>query len=205
MTFSELQSQVSQLEPTLSEEGKMLVALFMSFIEAQQGHKGHKAALKENPDKIVVHPVEYCSDCGKDLSDVVVEKIIRKQVEDIPDFKSIVTEHQIEIKICPDCVKSQKATSCDLQQEYQYGSGVQSLAVYLSTHQFTNNQAERDLRMNKVRAKISGGFSAYIPVEEFMRIKSFIHTAIKKNVHPLQVLKQLFNGDSQYMQLVYPD
>ena len=40
--------------------------------------------------------------------------------------------------------------------------------------EFTNNQAKRDLRMNKVRAKVSGGFRAIAPAEEFMRIRSLI-------------------------------
>jgi transposase len=45
---------------------------------------------------------------------------------------------------------------------------------------FTNNLAERDLRMIKVKQKISGTFASFTGAELFCRIKSFIAT-LKKN------------------------
>jgi transposase len=72
--------------------------------------------------------------------------------------------------------------------------------------EFTNNQAERDLRMNKVRAKVSGGFRNLEPAQEFMRICSFISTAIKQAVCPLQALEMVFTkGNTDYLALVNPD
>ena len=59
--------------------------------------------------------------------------------------------------------------------------------------------------MNKVRAKISGGFRAYNPAKEFMSIRSFIHIAIKQNQDPLELLRKVFQGDDAYMNLVYTD
>jgi transposase len=72
--------------------------------------------------------------------------------------------------------------------------------------EFTNNQAERDLRMNKVRAKVSGGFRALAPAEEFMCIRSLITTAVKQAVCPLKTLNQVFTqGNTEFMGLVIPD
>jgi transposase len=72
--------------------------------------------------------------------------------------------------------------------------------------EFTNNQAERDLRMNKVRAKVSGGFRALTPAQEFMRLRSLIHTAIKQAACPMEILVQLFTpGNTDYLNLVNPD
>jgi transposase len=72
--------------------------------------------------------------------------------------------------------------------------------------EFTNNQAERDLRMNKVRAKVSGGFRRLEPAQEFMRIRSLIATAIKQDACPLQTLEMVFTkGNYNYMKLVNPD
>ena len=58
--------------------------------------------------------------------------------------------------------------------------------------EFTNNQAERDLRMNKVRVKVSGGFRELEPAQEFMYIRSLVGTAIKQAVCPLQTLESVF-------------
>jgi len=72
--------------------------------------------------------------------------------------------------------------------------------------EFTNNQAERDLRMNKVRAKVSGGFRALTAAKEFMKIRSLISTAIKQAVCPLKTLQMVFtDGNNDFMKLAYPD
>ncbi len=66
--------------------------------------------------------------------------------------------------------------------------------------QFDNNQAERDLRMNKVRQKVSGGFRAFNAAEEFMNIRSFISTVIKQGGDPVEELVNLFTpGNTEYM------
>lgn len=72
--------------------------------------------------------------------------------------------------------------------------------------EFTNNQAERDLRMNKVRAKVSGGFRALTAAKEFMKIRSLISTAVKQAVCPLGTLQMVFiDGNNDFMKLAYPD
>lgn len=68
--------------------------------------------------------------------------------------------------------------------------------------EFTNNQAERDLRMNKVRQKISGGFRSKKAGEEFTTIRSFVATAVKQGADPVEELVKVFTPDNQeYMWL----
>jgi transposase len=62
---------------------------------------------------------------------------------------------------------------------------------------FTNNEAERDARMMKLRQKISGGFRSQSSAEDFAIIRSAISTAKKQGWNVLQVR----TGDPQ--QLIY--
>jgi transposase len=53
---------------------------------------------------------------------------------------------------------------------------------------FTNNEAEQDLRMMKVKMKISGGFRTMAGARTFARIRSVISTARKQGWNILQTL-----------------
>lgn len=55
---------------------------------------------------------------------------------------------------------------------------------------FTNNQAERDGRMMKVKQKISGGFRCGASAADFAVIRSFISTAKKQGWDIIQALTQ---------------
>jgi transposase len=55
---------------------------------------------------------------------------------------------------------------------------------------FTNNQAEQDVRMIKVREKVSGGSRSIEGAQNFAIIRSAISTAKKKGLNVLQTIKQ---------------
>jgi transposase len=59
---------------------------------------------------------------------------------------------------------------------------------------FTNNQAERDIRMVKVKQKIAGCFRTKIGADMFARIRGVLSTYRKQGIGSLKVLGQVFSG-----------
>jgi transposase len=59
---------------------------------------------------------------------------------------------------------------------------------------FTNNQAERDLRMTKVQQKISGCFRSLEGAQIFCRVRAFLSTCQKHHASPTDALRNLFLG-----------
>ena len=62
-------------------------------------------------------------------------------------------------------------------------------------HPFTNNDAERDLRMMKCKQKISAGFRSTQGAEQFARIRGFISTIRKQGFNVLNSIQSVFSDN----------
>jgi transposase len=102
----------------------------------QTGHPGSTLKLSPTPDQVIVHTVERCQHCQRDLREVESLQVERRQVLDLPPKRVVVIEHQAQAKGCPACHEISSAPfPQDVRAPVQYGAAVGAVGVYLVQQQ----------------------------------------------------------------------
>lgn len=104
----------------------------------QPGHPGQTLEMVLHPDEVIEHAApELCGQCGYGMQAEPVSGVFKRQVFDIPAPRHQVTEHQVKVKVCPDCqhrVEGQFPPG--VNAPVQYGERIRAVALYLHHYHF---------------------------------------------------------------------
>lgn len=153
----------------------------------QPGHKGHTLKQSSTVENIEIHSVYQCRYCQKNLKDVKVEKIEKRQIFDLPPINIEVKEHQSEIKICPFCGNKNKGDfPKEVTAPVQYGLMVKSVVNYFTNYHFIPVKRTREIFKDLFSHPISEATILKVNLEQ------------EKNIEPaLQSIKEyLINSKS---------
>src|SRR5215475_10475877 len=103
----------------------------------QKGHRGETLRQVENPDVIVDHYPEGCTNCALKITPEMGTGYQSRQVFDLPEPKVVVTEHRAHSCLCPNC---ETVTSAPFPEgvtaPVQYGARICAFVVYLLNYHF---------------------------------------------------------------------
>lgn len=139
----------------------------------QKGHKGETLLVSEYPDQTIVHKVDCCTNCAKNLIDRKADDIKTRQVYDIPELRFLVTEHQVEIKVCDCGCVNQGVFPIYANHYLQYGPNVKALMTYLQTYQLLPFARSQELINDLFNHNISKGTFENTKAEAYEKLSSF--------------------------------
>ncbi len=114
-------------------------------------------------------------------------------------YRNILTRGEKELPSIPPKPKGQrgvmaKSDAHNLWERLKDYETAALLFARRSDVSFTNNRAERDLRMAKVKQKISGCFRKELYAKAYCRISSYLQTMANKGYNPLIAIQMAFAG-----------
>lgn len=137
--------------------------------------------------------------CSK-VSNSKKKKLSKKEYAKLQKrYRNIITRGEKELPEIPPKPKGKrgkmaKSDAHNLWERFKnYESSVLLFArdSYVS---FTNNRAERDLRMAKVKQKVSGCFRTELYAHAYCRISSYLQTMANKGHNPLIAIQMVLAG-----------
>jgi len=137
---------------------------------------------------------EYC----KKVSKLKKKTLSEKQYARLQKrYRNILTRGEKELPLIPEKKKGKpgkiaKSDAHNLWERFKEHEKSVLLFAKLPLVPFTNNRAEQDLRMGKVKQKISGCFRTEKYARAYCRISSYLDTMANKGINPLIATQMAF-------------
>jgi transposase len=114
-------------------------------------------------------------------------------------FRNILTRGGKEMPVIPEKPKGKrgKMAKSDAHNLWERLRKNETAVLLFAKDQhvpFTNNRAERDLRMAKVKQKVSGCFRRIQYAEAYCRVSSYLQTMASQGVNPLVAIQMALAG-----------
>ncbi len=114
--------------------------------------------MSEHPDEIRTLPITGQCGCGQVWDAVAVDRLLARQVHDLPDIRLHVTEYQAEVKICPHCQHQEQAPfPVEVPGQVQYGPRFHAMTTYLNVAQAIPLERTAEVMEALYGARPSGG------------------------------------------------
>ena len=129
------------------------------------------------------------------------KKLTKKQYSNLQKrYRNIITRGEKELPIIPPKPngkkgKIAKSDAHNLWERLKEHESAVLLFAIDANVAFTNNRAERDLRMAKVKQKVSGCFRKEIYAKAYCRISSYLQTMANKGYNPLVAIQMALAGE----------
>lgn len=165
----------------------------LRFVEDAHGHAWAtrmRRLLLEACRKVREHP-------DKALDEAAF-KAVRKR------YRTIITQARRELPPPPKRVSGRRGriARSDAQNLHEALAGYEAEVLRFAHDPdvpFTNNRAERDIRMAKVKQKVSGCFRTLRHAKAHCRISSYLQSMAMKGYNPLAAIQIALNGNAAIM------
>jgi transposase len=122
----------------------------------QLGHQGHHLERREDPDRAVLHRLEVCDCCGRDLTDSPIVESQSRQVFDLPELPGLeCVAHWIQKRRC----ECGNLASSQFPEEATaptcYGPRIRALGIYLVSYQHLPYERAAEILTDWAHAPIS--------------------------------------------------
>jgi hypothetical protein len=122
----------------------------------QPGHQGRHLERREDPDRAVLHRLEVCDCCGRDLTEVPIVESQSRQVFDLPELPGLeCVAHWIQKRRC----ECGNLASSQFPEEATaptcYGPRIRALGIYLVSYQHLPYERAAEILTDWAHAPIS--------------------------------------------------